>query len=138
MSSRTVFFLPSKTPKYSGMILHRNDVTRTGRIVSDKTCTLEGRIFVFAAPLPPIVRPGCVCFCHRRTWEIGASSWNPRVPLPPDDPHQHRRFSRFAGVKLFGAFRSPWNQKFWKTPRGGLGSARFSKSGLHVALPRGD
>ena len=36
MSSRTVFFSPSKTPKYSRMILRRNDVTRTGRMVKDK------------------------------------------------------------------------------------------------------
>ena len=56
-----------------------------------------------------------------------ASTWNPRVPLPPDDPHQHRRSCTFCTFKLLRASRSPWKQEFWKTPCGGLGSARFQQ-----------
>ena len=46
----------------------------------------------------------------------------PRVPLPPDDPHQHRRWWTFLTFKLLRASRSPWKQKNGKRPAGGSGA----------------
>ena len=86
---------------------------------------------LIAAPLPPIGRPG-PAKPHMKTWEILVPPGTPRLPLSPDDPHRRRRLYRLCKLKLLSASRSPWKQKFRKTPRGGPGSARFRLACLQV------